>query len=188
MIRRSGHTLFSDDRFDCRHSDLNLAHHLGAARSGRGVILQIGVTVHRDVIGSLKRLEIRRDIHVQKLPVNQDEAFGVGEAGKLGEVFRFDLGQFRGPDLGHAGGFVEREIARGARFLKFFAQAFHKNSVLETAKLRRRDRRESHAASRLHRAPICRAAPEYQRSEPRACNRAAVDVAGARWKRVFPVG
>ena len=43
----------------------------------------------------------------------------------MGEVFRFDLGQFAGPDLRHARRFVEREISRGAGLPEFFANSFH---------------------------------------------------------------
>ena len=56
-----------------------------------------------------------------------------------------------------------------------------------TAKRRHRDRPESRVVSRLRLDLKYRAAPEYQRCAPHACNRGEAGVEAAKWTRVFPV-
>ena len=58
---------------------------------GAGIILQIRISVDGDAVGSFKRLQIRCHIDIEKLPVNKQETFGVGEAGKTGKIFRFNF-------------------------------------------------------------------------------------------------
>ena len=80
--------------------------------------------------GILKGLHELRDIDIEKFSVDEQKAFCVSQARKIRKIVRFDLGQARGPNLGHARGFVEGEPASETRFLKFLSEAFDGHGVM----------------------------------------------------------
>ncbi len=79
--------------------------------------------------GILEGFHELRDIHIQKFSVNEQETFCVSQAWKIRKIVRFDFGQTRRPNLGHARGLVEGEPASEARFLEFLSEAFDRHSV-----------------------------------------------------------
>jgi hypothetical protein len=79
--------------------------------------LQVSVTIGSHMLRGFERLHVRRHIHLEEFPVDEQESLGVGEAGELREIFVLDLFQPAWPDLCQATGFVESEPSREARFL-----------------------------------------------------------------------
>src|ERR1039458_4628326 len=102
-------------------------------------------------------------------------------------IVRFDFRETRRANLGHARGLVERESASEPRILEFFSETFDGHGVVPVRR-RRQDRPESRAASRLLRDPKYRAAREYQRCAPPACNRAATGVVTTKSMRASQIG
>jgi hypothetical protein len=45
--------------------------------------LQIGIAIDREVAGGFKKIEIRRNIDLEKFAVDLQEPFGVGQTGKV---------------------------------------------------------------------------------------------------------
>src|SRR6266513_1687100 len=97
-----------------------------AYRLGRGIILQIRISVDRDMLGSFKCLHIRGYINVERFPVDEEETFGVSETGKLRKIVRFNFGQTRWTDFRYARGFVQGHVSCQPGFLEFFAETFNR--------------------------------------------------------------
>src|SRR5207237_850307 len=84
----------------------------------RRLSLQIGITIDRHLLRGFERVEIRRNIDIEKLSVDLQEPFGVSEAGKLRKIVRLDLSQTRRANFGQARGFIQREASGQSRILK----------------------------------------------------------------------
>ena len=82
----------------------------GGASVGR--ILQIGIAINAHLSRSLESIEIRRDIDIEKLSVDEEKSLGVGEAAKTRKIFGLDFLNARGANLRHARGFFERDFFR----------------------------------------------------------------------------
>ena len=80
--------------------------------------------------GILEGFHELRDIDIQKFSVDEQETFCVSQAWKIRKIVRFDFGQTRRPNLGHARGLVEGEPASEARFLEFLSEAFDGHGVV----------------------------------------------------------
>jgi hypothetical protein len=80
-------------------------------------VLQIRIAVNRERFRNLKRLQVRRHIHLEEFAVDDQEPFRVSEAGELREIFVLDVVELGGPDLRLPPRFIERETARKPGFL-----------------------------------------------------------------------
>ena len=98
-----------------------------ACRLGRGMILQIRISVDRDVLGSFKCLHVGRHIDIERFSVDEEETFGVSETGKLRKIVRFNFGQTRRTDFRYARGFVQRHVSCEPGFLEFLAETFNRH-------------------------------------------------------------
>ena len=163
-----------------------MAHHRRADWLGRRIFLKVRVAIDCDVLGIFKGFEIWRYVDIQEFSVDEQETLRVCQTGKLREIVGLNLRQSCRANLGHPRGFVEREIARPSRLLKFFTETFDRHDGDLLTKRRHRDRPKSRAAWRLRRDPKYRAAPEYQRCAQHAYSRVAAGAAARRWRRVFP--
>jgi hypothetical protein len=94
-----------------------LSHHNRPTRLRRRVVLEIRIAIDRHRLGRFKCLEIRAHVHVEKLAVDEQKSFCVSEAGELREILILDFLKASRTDLGHASGFIEREVPREACFL-----------------------------------------------------------------------
>ena len=56
-----------------------------------------------------------------------ERVFPSREHSELGEIVCLNFCQPRGANLGHPGRFVDREISREPRFLKFFTKPFYRH-------------------------------------------------------------
>src|SRR5207249_1284220 len=155
---------------------------------GRLVLLKVRVAIDRHTLGIFERVKVWRDIHVQKFSIDEQEPFCVRKARKLRKIVRLDLREARRTNLRHPRRFIEREISRAPRFLKFFTEPFYRHYCEMPAKRQHRDRPESRVVWRLRRDLKYRAAPEYQRCARRGCNRAAAGAEAMKWRRAFPAG
>ena len=80
--------------------------------------------------GIFKGFHELRDIDIEKFSVDEQETFCIGQARKIRKIVRFDFGQARRPNLGHARGLVEGEPASEARFLEFLSETFDRHNVV----------------------------------------------------------
>src|SRR5438270_848938 len=92
-------------------------HRFGAADFRFRRFLQIRISIGGQTLRRLEGLEIRGDIDVEKLAVDQEEPFRVGETRELRKIFVLDFLELGRPDLRHPPGFLEGETAREAGFL-----------------------------------------------------------------------
>lgn len=99
-------------------------------RQARRVVLQIRVAIDRDVFRGFKGLEIRLYIDIEKFSVDEKETFPISEAREIGKIFVLNFREPRGPDLGGARSFLERDVFGQSRLLQFFADRFHGKSRL----------------------------------------------------------
>ena len=86
-------------------------------RLGFRRFLQIGIAVGRQRLRGFERFQVRRNIDVEELAVNQEEPFRVSEARELRKIFVLDFPELGGTDFRHPACFVEGEAACEARLL-----------------------------------------------------------------------
>jgi hypothetical protein len=88
-------------------------------------LLEIRITIHRHALGIFERIQIRSDVNAQELAVDEQETFRVSQTRELGKVVGFNFRQPLRANLGHPRGFIEREISRASRILKFLTKALY---------------------------------------------------------------
>src|ERR1700730_6816864 len=98
-----------------------------AALSWRRRLLQVGVAIYRDLRRSFKHVHVFGYVHIQKLTVDEQEAFGISQTGKLRKIVGLDFSQTRWPDLGHTRRFVQGKPAGYSRIVKFFPKTFYRH-------------------------------------------------------------
>jgi len=82
-----------------------------------GRILEIGIAVNGQSFRGLKRLQVWRYIHFEKLSVDNQKTLRISETRELRKIFVLDVIKLGWPDLRQPAGFIEREAAGEPGFL-----------------------------------------------------------------------